>query len=230
MKKALLLFAAPMALLGMSQQANAAVIINGSAVAVNGSTQIDFNGFSSPGVIDGLTSSLTLTLTSIVNNTLNFTYSLLNSSSSPVLTSRVTGFGFDTTPTASSASATGAFTEASVGDFNFANGVKNIDVCVTNQGCPGGGGTGVDLGDTGNGTLALTFGSDPSDAILSNFAVRYQSVTCVDGATCSGSGTGVPTALPEPGTWAMMLIGFGAIGAFMRRRKPVDVKGRVSFA
>jgi hypothetical protein len=25
--------------------------------------------------------------------------------------------------------------------------------------------------------------------------------------------------VPEPGTWAMMLIGFGAIGASMRRRR-----------
>lgn len=27
-------------------------------------------------------------------------------------------------------------------------------------------------------------------------------------------------AVPEPGTWAMMLIGFGAVGVSMRRRKP----------
>lgn len=41
---------------------------------------------------------------------------------------------------------------------------------------------------------------------------------------------GFAPAVPEPSTWAMMLIGFGAIGAFMRRGKAADVKGRVSFA
>ena len=32
------------------------------------------------------------------------------------------------------------------------------------------------------------------------------------------TGSGGPGAVPEPATWAMMLIGFGAVGAGMRRR------------
>ena len=34
-------------------------------------------------------------------------------------------------------------------------------------------------------------------------------------------------AVPEPGTWAMMLLGFGAIGFGMRRRKSADGEKRV---
>jgi hypothetical protein len=36
-------------------------------------------------------------------------------------------------------------------------------------------------------------------------------------------GVSVATAVPEPGTWAMMLIGFGAIGASMRRRRSKQI-------
>ena len=37
------------------------------------------------------------------------------------------------------------------------------------------------------------------------------------------SSISVTPAVPEPGTWAMMLIGFGAVGVAMRRRKPLVI-------
>lgn len=39
----------------------------------------------------------------------------------------------------------------------------------------------------------------------------------------------VPAAVPEPATWAMMLVGFGAIGAAMRRRRQQAPKVRFAF-
>ena len=46
----------------------------------------------------------------------------------------------------------------------------------------------------------------------------------IDGSTLSGR-TYMPTAaVPEPATWAMMLVGFGAVGASMRRRRKVAVR------
>ena len=39
-----------------------------------------------------------------------------------------------------------------------------------------------------------------------------------------GGGGNNPGGVPEPATWAMMLLGFGAIGAAMRRRQSMRVK------
>jgi hypothetical protein len=37
--------------------------------------------------------------------------------------------------------------------------------------------------------------------------------------------------VPEPATWAMMIIGFGFVGAAMRgRRKPVSIGSRLGIA
>ncbi len=37
--------------------------------------------------------------------------------------------------------------------------------------------------------------------------------------TPSGGGNIPPAAVPEPATWAMMILGFGLVGGFMRRRR-----------
>ena len=55
----------------------------------------------------------------------------------------------------------------------------------------------------GNGTLDFAFESTPNAAIIA-------------GATITGP---LAAAVPEPGTWAMMLLGFGAVGFAMRRQR-----------
>ncbi|KQS01976.1 hypothetical protein ASG11_14275 [Sphingomonas sp. Leaf357] len=49
----------------------------------------------------------------------------------------------------------------------------------------------------------------------------------IDGSTLQGLTFQPIAAVPEPATWAMMLVGFGGIGLGMRRRKP---RTSVSFA
>jgi hypothetical protein len=46
--------------------------------------------------------------------------------------------------------------------------------------------------------------------------------TLQNGGSFAGTVTILTAAVPEPATWAMMLLGFGAIGLSMRkRRRPV---------
>lgn len=56
-----------------------------------------------------------------------------------------------------------------------------------------------------------------------SYANGYFFVTDESGAQWSGFQIGTPNggAVPEPATWAMMIIGFGAAGSVIRRRKAV---------
>jgi hypothetical protein len=53
--------------------------------------------------------------------------------------------------------------------------------------------------------------------------IRYQSLNFNlpgGGSVTGSSGTGVPVAwVPEPGTWALMILGFGGAGAMLRRQR-----------
>lgn len=68
----------------------------------------------------------------------------------------------------------------------------------------------------GGGSLAFTlFDVDPND----NF---YDFTLGVDGSLIDiGQGPIVTPGIPEPATWAMMVLGFGAIGTAIRRRRTV---------
>ena len=57
------------------------------------------------------------------------------------------------------------------------------------------------------------------DRYLGDSVQRFQAVPGGDGDDYAGNFViDVNSAVPEPSTWAMLLIGFGLIGGFMRRR------------
>jgi hypothetical protein len=51
------------------------------------------------------------------------------------------------------------------------------------------------------------------------YRFTYSYTTPDGGGTVSGNASFYPGSVPEPATWAMMLIGFGGIGMTMRRRR-----------
>lgn len=198
------------------------------------SVMLNYNGYDSNGgaSIDGLTGSTTFTLTGVSGNDYTFSYDVTNTSSAPVTGSRLSGFAFNTDPNITGAAATGDFAFATL-NANYPNGIGTVDVCfkdANNPSCAGGGSGGADMGMSGTGTFTLSFASPVSALTLSDFYVRYQSITGVPGvssatgagtintSTTSGGSTG-GTPVPEPGM--LGLFGAGIIGlALARRRNP----------
>lgn len=227
MKK--LAFAA-MAAWMVAAPASAAVTLAFDNVGAAESYTVDFDGYvgSPSGVLAGLSAQMLFALNSVSgdNKTWTFNYSVDNTSTAPVTSSRISIFGFDVSRTLGGGSfATGLF-NGGVGAGNVPNAGDDVDICFRagggGGGCTGGGGGGVDIADAAaTGTFTLKFGSAVTDLTLSNLQVRYQTLATTANAATSASGkaTGIVGVVPEPSSWALMILGFGAVGAMIRRRK-----------
>jgi hypothetical protein len=217
-------FLAAAALMATASAASATATIEAggstTVLTAGGSgTTIGFNGQTDGVVHSGLSSSLNLSLLTQVGNVFTFGYQLTNTSTNPMTSARVTGFGFDLTPNNTAAAILSGTVFDQDDSGSISNGM-NVEVCITTHNCSGGGGDGVIIGQSTNGSFSLTFASSPSNISLGDFVVRYQSLA---GAGNAGSGVGVSVAaVPEPATWAMMLLGFGAMGVSLRRRRRAE--------
>jgi hypothetical protein len=232
--KTLIAAAAAVGALAMASTASAALIFDN----VNDAYAIEFDGTADPGGPDAdLVANLLLTLTAINSGAFTFTYSLTNNSINDDAGSRISAFGFTVDPNVSGASMTpGGFFANALFDtnpnqnpnLNVPQGLPNVEFCATNNNnCSGGGndtGT-LPVGPTATGSFTLNFDPVPQGNVVAfdNLYVRYISlangasgvgVPCV-GASCGGGFNEVP----EPGTWALMILGFGGAGAMIRRRR-----------
>ena len=192
------------------------------------SYNFSFDGYSGGTTVTGLTSTASFTLTGTTATSYTFNYSLANTTSNPV-DSRLAGFAFNTDPDISSASSTGAFSYTTIGG-SYPNGIGSVDVCfkdASTGACAGSGNGGLLDGQTGTGSFTLNFAQALTSLTLSDFFVRYQSITGAGNVTsASGEGTMTSTggtSVPEPGVLGMMLGGIAAI-ALLRRRRVVPAK------
>lgn len=211
----------------MAVPAFGAVIINSANTGY--SFNIDYVGQVGGNTTPEVSALGTFTFNGVTNGglTYNFGYSLLNDSTT---TARLTGFAFDTNPNPTNATVTGAFTNANLSG-NYPEGFGTVDVCFNSGGgsCAGGGNGGFFDGSTGTGTFALTFAQVMESVSLDSFVTRFQSINGVSGGTSGigigsvvqggGGGGGDPITAPEPGTWMMMLVGFGLVGLTLRGRR-----------
>lgn len=209
--------------------------LNVSALPITATTGSDFTvDFDSIGgtpvaAVDGLSASarfydFAFGYDQLLNKTtLTFDFDLTNTSTLPILTSRVTTLGFLTTPNVilGDSSVSGIFDTVDSG--NVPNqGV--VEFCFSGVNCAGGGNGGVALGSTATGFATLAFLGDFSSINFDDFTVRYQSVTClneytVNGGNCPGSASGGPvTNVPEPGIVALIAVGLLGMSAVRRKK------------
>ena len=210
---------------GAALPASATVIVNAANAGYN--FTIDYTGQvggSSTSLIGGLGDFI---FNGVTNNglTYNFSYAITNDSS---VSSRLTSFGFNVNPDATGASSTGYFSSTNFGN-NYPEGFGTVDVCFeadSNGNCTGGSG-GLTQNQTGNGTFALTFSQVMNQVTLDDFVTRFQSINpSINGSSSgigvgalAGGGGGSPITAPEPGTWLMMMLGFGLVGGVLRHRR-----------
>jgi len=105
-----------------------------------------------------------------------------------------------------------SMTDLDFGEITFSNGTETFAVAVSDWGFQ-------EIGGLSN--IPIMFGA------LNTLTVNY---TSRGQGSYGGNLAFAPavSAIPEPATWAMMIIGFGAVGVAMRRRRKDNV--RVSFA
>lgn len=213
----IVLFSSAVSAFALTAPAHAAVIVN-SADAVGTEYVVDFIGHVGGASTPLISSLLTLTFNGVSNGgaTFNFGYTLLNDSA---VNSNLRSFGFDVIGgSLMGATATGSMPFVGLNN-NFPEGRGKLDICFrsnSNGNCTGGGG-GFATGETAIGSIALKFNDLPGSIALDKITTRYQSIApSING---SDSGIGIPGAVPEPSTWALMILGFGTVGMALRRRR-----------
>lgn len=194
---------------------------------------VDFSGK----VADNYTSQLsalgsfTFTGASNANKTFSFDYTLTNDSN---YNSRIRAFGFDTqtpTPNPSTIDGITGFTNQFT-NVAFIENVGTMDMCfamATNTSCTQHNtGPGIDKGQSMNGSFSITFANTMESIDFNHFALKFLSVNPTISGQDWGAGLGQivsvtppsqPIVAPEPGTWLMLLGGFGMIGYSLRRRE-----------
>lgn len=194
------------------------------------SAQIEFNGFTdnASNNIPNLSASLRLTLLSGAQSRgYLFSYVLTNTSTAGGPRSRVSGFAFNSNPDVRLVATLGELPQVLL-DGSYPNGIGDVEICLTgSNACEGGGRFGATRNNPASGFFLLGFDRPASFVTLSDFFVRYQSLSRLDGVT-SASGQDVTTAVPEPGTWLMMILGLGAIGMAMRKRQRTFAHSKVN--
>jgi hypothetical protein len=101
-------------------------------------------------------------------------------------------------------------------DFGLDRGARNVEIFVSDDG--------VDFAAAGSGVLLQANGiATPAQILGMSGRGRYVRLDLLDNYGDQFTWTGLAEvrfsgAVPEPATWAMMILGFGIVGGMVRRR------------
>lgn len=123
----------------------------------------------------------------------------------------------------------GTFLEPKLEGLNSNTGVINFNTLLTGLtifGFHAGG-----AGDGGQGTFFFSFDAGAGTDVITITDRLNSNATGLSNAALfrTGGGREVP-GVPEPATWAMLLLGFGALGFSMRRRNSATPRIKYNFA
>ena len=126
-------------------------------------------------------------------------------------------------------SSTGAPWSGTISFLRASDSANLLTLTFSGATLAGGGGSGALFGSTPGGTVTYTSDFlDFTGQSAGDFSLALSGITPGFGASFwSGDSTGTfasdsgggPNVVPEPGTWTMMILGFGGVGALMRRRR-----------
>lgn len=112
------------------------------------------------------------------------------------------------------------------GSVDFNNTLSGLYSIIVGTSTPGATITNVTLaGIMGSTGSFSTIGSSNSLSLLvpslaaGDYRVSFSGNAPANGGVATGNLTFQPASVPEPATWAMMLVGFGAMGFAARRRR-----------
>ena len=212
-----------------------AVVLDADDVGLTGTTTLQGQVGGAP--VAGLSGTLGLTFVSITGGGTiwNFGYAVDNTTSGG-LTSELSGFGLNTTPNLSGATATGLYSASVTTNAQLSSGTT-IDFCASaGPTCSGGASNGIDPDDPiATGTFSLIFASAQTSISLDAAFGRFQGITGNGFSGDSGIGTNpdvcvgcVPFQVPGPALGAGipgMIAGALGLWALVRRRQRHELVG-----
>ena len=140
---------------------------------------------------------------------LNMPFEIVDTGAHYAVSMKLSGSGFTLVAPAGFSLSTGSITNSPFSGFNL--GVNCFEpACGNGASDPYGSSFTFHITGTGLGVLA----ADPFEGHPINFAVDV-----VSGQNTGTVGGGLGGAVPEPSAWALMILGFGGVGATIRARR-----------